>query len=411
MKLVPVNDSVKEESGDIILCGFTEECDIYRFIVISILSLIAAIGLLSNGMLTWIFARYKCSNTPPTLYPTFLAILDGLICFFYILLFGVDVVMGYLKIESLFVIYHTYILPAFVLSKVTQLAIPYLLIFVTLERYAWISPNLKNFCLFSTMGRPISVICCLTVCAVLRSPPLWALTVETFKECPDFFRSLAVAPTEWVLDSQWYAFYDFWLMAFIQTFLPFFVLVSFNIIIVKRLAAVHSSEKQQNAQASPIPQSATNLLATPPKGDSRVRQKRSFSRIRMPAAVRNAVYTTLAIVASYLICNSLHLFLTILERSKSSLLDDKEDPTKASTFYTLLGDTVSALYCLSSATRILIYCKCNPFVKAHVIRIIGRQSEGKWLDYHEKNSFMTSSFSSLTIAKTNLGGEGESVDV
>uniref|UniRef100_A0A914YAI1 G-protein coupled receptors family 1 profile domain-containing protein n=1 Tax=Panagrolaimus superbus TaxID=310955 RepID=A0A914YAI1_9BILA len=134
--------SLSLSNDEILICGFTEECDFRRFFFITALSGIALCGIFNNGLLAWIFMKHQCPNTPPTLYPTFLAILDGLICFFYIFLFGFDVVMIYLRIKSFFVIYHTYIVPAFVLSKITQLAIPYLLIFVTLERYAWISEHM-----------------------------------------------------------------------------------------------------------------------------------------------------------------------------------------------------------------------------------------------------------------------------
>ncbi|KAE9551959.1 hypothetical protein FO519_004835 [Halicephalobus sp. NKZ332] len=359
------NTSEEENS---IICGFTEECDFRRFFFITVLSCIAFVGACCNFLLAWIFIRYRFNNLPPTLYPTFLAILDGLICCFYVMLFGVDAVHVYLRIESLFIIYHVYIVPSFVLSKITQLAIPYLLIFVTLERLAWISENFKNFCLFSTMGRPISVVCCLIICVMLRSPPLWALTVEHFPRCPDFFRSLAVAPTEWAMESELYAFYDFWLMAFIQTLLPFMILVFTNIIIVKKLSAVYYPDRDiLTPQAK---SSEATLVAFPSTAPRRSIHKLSFGRMRMPVEVRNAVYTTLAIVASYLVCNSLHLVLTVLERSKSSLLDDAEDSTKASAFYTLFGDSVSAFYMVTSAGRILIYCKCNPVINSHVKRIL-----------------------------------------
>lgn len=38
--------------------------------------------------------------------------------------------------------YHVYIVPAFVLSRIAQIAIPYMLIFATLERFVWIAGNM-----------------------------------------------------------------------------------------------------------------------------------------------------------------------------------------------------------------------------------------------------------------------------
>jgi hypothetical protein len=82
------------------VCGYTEECEIGRFLVITGASILASMGAAANLLLTYIFMFRSVSNTtPPTLYPTFLAVLDTLLCVFYVLLFGVDVVMNYLKIE------------------------------------------------------------------------------------------------------------------------------------------------------------------------------------------------------------------------------------------------------------------------------------------------------------------------
>ena len=97
-----MDQNVTGEGGgnpEVLICGFTEECDFRRFFFITALSLIACGGVFSNGLLAWVFTKHQCPSTPPTLYPTFLAILDGLICCFYIFLFGFDVIMIYLRIE------------------------------------------------------------------------------------------------------------------------------------------------------------------------------------------------------------------------------------------------------------------------------------------------------------------------
>ncbi|VDM99269.1 unnamed protein product [Thelazia callipaeda] len=86
----------------------------------------------------------------------------------------------------------------------------------------------------------------------------------------------------------------------------------------------------------------------------------------MSKAVRDAIYTMLAIVTTYLISNSLHLILTILERSKTSLLRDPDDPMMASTFHTVFSDTVSFVYMFTSAIRIIIYFICNPIIRQHL---------------------------------------------
>uniref|UniRef100_A0A914D368 Uncharacterized protein n=1 Tax=Acrobeloides nanus TaxID=290746 RepID=A0A914D368_9BILA len=90
----------------------------------------------------------------------------------------------------------------------------------------------------------------------------------------------------------------------------------------------------------------------------------------MSKSVKNAVVTTLAIVTSYLVCNSLHMFLTVLERTDSPILKHYADETLASTFYTIFADLINALYMISSASRIVIYCKCNPVIYAYVLSML-----------------------------------------
>ncbi|KHJ90544.1 hypothetical protein OESDEN_09612 [Oesophagostomum dentatum] len=84
------------------------------------------------------------------------------------------------------------------------------------------------------------------------------------------------------------------------------------------------------------------------------------------ASVRSAIMTMVAIVATYLISNSLHLILTVMERSDHPLLRDPDDPLMASTFHTFFSDAVSFVYMFTSAIRLVIYYVCNPKIRADI---------------------------------------------
>jgi hypothetical protein len=49
--------------------------------------------------LLYLFSARNYPNTPPTLYPGVLAILDAIICAMYILLFGADAAIVFLHIK------------------------------------------------------------------------------------------------------------------------------------------------------------------------------------------------------------------------------------------------------------------------------------------------------------------------
>lgn len=98
--------------------------------------------------------------------------------------------------------------------------------------------------------------------------------------------------------------------------------------------------------------------------DALMRPLRKHSSLhRMSPSLKSAIHTMLCIVASYLLSNTLHLILTMLERSDSALLKHPTDPNLASTFHTTFSDMVSFVYMFTSAFRILIYYACNPTIR------------------------------------------------
>uniref|UniRef100_A0A1I7RP01 G_PROTEIN_RECEP_F1_2 domain-containing protein n=1 Tax=Bursaphelenchus xylophilus TaxID=6326 RepID=A0A1I7RP01_BURXY len=360
-QMTSVNDTVELPQPT---CGYTEECGFGRFLFVSIASSLAVLGAAANLLLAYIFTFKTKKNTPPTLYPTALALMDAALCILYFLCFGVDVFMLYLRIESLFIIYHLYIVPAFVMVKIVQLIIPYLLIFVTMERYAWISKHCFSEWLFSRVGRISNLVLCLVLGGLIRLPPAFALTVESYPECLDFFRTLAVDYRRWAKETEWYNFYDLHLIGILQIFIPFIVLVVLNCIILRRLL---TTDQENIKKVPPI------YIDGISSGSSRASFKvlrMTIKRPTMSPAVRHAVYTTVIIVTSYLICSGLHLLLTFMEKTDAAILKSDDDPTKASIFYTIFGDMISFLYMFTSAIRIFIYCKCNPTVRENVLNTL-----------------------------------------
>ncbi|KAI3421927.1 hypothetical protein GPALN_012468 [Globodera pallida] len=223
------------------LCGEYEMYTLARFLFLSLSSVLALFGAGANLALFVLFSSrvsLERANTPATLYPRVLALLDASICAGYILLFGADAAVIYLRIRPLFLLYHLYIVPAFVLSRICQLAIPYMLIFATLERLVWISSGkMRNSLLrrmYSVRGRQITVGFTLGTCALLRLPTYWATTVHEYPQCDDFFRTKTAGPADWVMSSRFFYVFDFHLLSIAQTVFPFFVLLAFNLVCVRR---------------------------------------------------------------------------------------------------------------------------------------------------------------------------------
>uniref|UniRef100_A0A158P6P5 G_PROTEIN_RECEP_F1_2 domain-containing protein n=1 Tax=Angiostrongylus cantonensis TaxID=6313 RepID=A0A158P6P5_ANGCA len=390
-------------------CGFFEGYTLQRFVIITAFSMVSIFGILANMLLMAVFWR----TLPSSVYLACLSSMDMLICLTYLLLFGVDAGFVYLRNKTLFFLYHRYIVPIFFIAKTVQFAIPFLLILITLERYVWTTKEKTRLVfapVFNDKGRCITVSILVGLSIIIRLPVLLATEVKQFPNCNDYFRSESVSPAEWASHSHAYYVFDLHVITAVQTCLPFFVLLILNLIIVHRLvkyvtlkprlSGVAVNKNLLDAQGtftenyvllemagelmretlmkrlqkhirqiiSHVTGASNAVLAVPVfRSFLNLAYHRSTRDNR--SQLRNAIYTMLAIVMSYLVCNGVHLFLTFLERTDNvfSLLYDSEDPNQSSNFYIALSDTVSICYMVSSAIRILIYAKCNTKLR-HEIR-------------------------------------------
>ncbi|KAJ1367862.1 hypothetical protein KIN20_028870 [Parelaphostrongylus tenuis] len=292
-------------------CGFFEGYTLQRFVIITAFSVISIFGVLANMLLMAVFWR----TLPSSVYLACLSSMDMLICLTYLLLFGVDAGFVYLKSKALFFLYHRYIIPIFFIAKTVQFAIPFLLILITLERYVWTTKEKTRLVfapVFNDKGRCITVSILVGLSIIIRLPVLLATEVKQFPNCNDYFRSESVSPAEWVLHSHAYYVFDLHVITAIQTVLPFFVLLILNMIIVHRLLA----EKKKHMYATtkprlscvPVDQHLLESQGTLTENYVLLEMAGELMRQRLTKRItrgkrsqlRNAIYTMLAIVMSYL---------------------------------------------------------------------------------------------------------------
>ncbi|CAO4365189.1 unnamed protein product [Caenorhabditis nigoni] len=364
------------------ICGLYEGYSTQRFVIISGCTTIAFFGVLANSLLMAVFRR----SLPSSIFLLTLATCDTLICLTYTLLFGVDAGIWYRKNTTLFFLYHRYIVPVFFIAKVVQFAIPFILILITFERYLWTctEPKRQMFAaLFNERGRIVTVIFVWVFSFAIRTPVLYAMQVKSFPGCDDYFRSESVAGTSFA-ETEAYEIYDFHIITAIQMMFPFIVLLLLNFTIIKRLVAekrenmypilrgagVTTEAKKASFVQGNVPENYVLLqVAADVIKESLIHRSSRSKRSQL----RNAIYTMMAIVTSYLVCNGVHLFLTILERFNPSYLYDSVDSSQSSTFYIVLSDTVSICYMISSAIRIFIYAKCNPKLRQEIADYMKRE--------------------------------------
>ncbi|GMS84033.1 hypothetical protein PENTCL1PPCAC_6208, partial [Pristionchus entomophagus] len=371
-------------------CGYSEgPVSLQRFIIIFVCSLIASVGVLCNLILLAVFRR----SLPSSVFLAGLSLLDALLCLTYVLLFGVDASCNHLQVEFLFRLYHDYLKIIFFLCRVVQFAMPYMLILATLERFTWTAGDqMRRFlqCFFSDRGRQITAMAIIIISLAFRIIVYFSFEIVEFPNCDDLFSSISPVPLDFA-SHDLYMIYEVQIVTSLQTVIPFIVLIVLNAMIIIKMcgekrdqgiinrmrcaaeevrAEREAIQREQFqvctqhmvkkasiiANSSSLPEHYVLMEVT----NGMVQESFNSKTNREKAIqLRNAVFTMLVIVLSYLVCNGLNLFLLYYEKFDSEALY-VGDSRVSTNFYIALSDSVSISYMLSSAIRLFIYAKCNP---------------------------------------------------
>uniref|UniRef100_A0A915L5B8 G-protein coupled receptors family 1 profile domain-containing protein n=1 Tax=Romanomermis culicivorax TaxID=13658 RepID=A0A915L5B8_ROMCU len=204
--------------------------------------------------------------------------------------------------------------------------------------------DIYNCCLVKNSKSKIycKLIAVLVIVTLLRLPCFFEYEHEIRPQCIeiDFLASVDFKPL--IINNDFYkTVYNFYFMNTVQVFAPMCMLSILNSMIVYKL------QRQKNL--------AKKLVAL--FMETRIR-KTILQKIKDTSEIRIAAYRMAAIVLTYIICNSLHLFLSIMEYAcKQVLLEDENGaPTP---MYNYLVDVVSLLFMFNSFLRLFIHLAIN----------------------------------------------------
>ncbi|VDK51267.1 unnamed protein product [Anisakis simplex] len=281
-----------------------------------------------------------------------LALLDLLLCLTYLWMFAFPKFAVTFRLAFLYWIVWETNIYVYTLGRMTQMAIPYVIIASTAERLAWITG--KASMSSQGYGRLVVVILLLTSIFVLRVPALWAMQLTTNAEC-DLFESKFLSPTEFMSDER-FKLFDI-VVNFLHIIASFLILTVLNAIIVIKLREYHKAARRQSALISPSVLFESHDMCTAREEERRERQR-----------LRIAIKTTVVIISTYLACNSLHFCLFIIEQFDPTWLLD-ETGNAFNWIYVMLGDFVSILFVVSSTIRLFIYYKYNAEIREQILSI------------------------------------------
>ncbi|CAJ0946926.1 unnamed protein product, partial [Mesorhabditis belari] len=357
----PTNETGYDDSGGVKgneSLGFCDEeaNPNFRLFMISFGMLIALVGCVCN-----LFLFSALLGVRGYMYQCFLAFLDFTMCELFVQVFWLLRISQVLEIKWLYDgIQLTYTI-TFVLSRLVQIAIPYVLIAISAERFG----QIKGRSNFHSKGSRRLLICFIiaTITIFMRGPLIFAVSVKPMEGCDKYFYSKILQLTKFGESNTW-RILDF-MQQFLNLFVTFLILCLLNILIVQKLKKSHQRARRQSASVS----HTLELTCKLPKSQSM--RKLDDETKREQKRVRCAIRTTTVIISCYLACNALNFLLFCLEQaaSKSRHLSSLifNDETQQFTFgYLFMSDLGTNLFVLSSAIRVFIYYKYNPEIRKQI---------------------------------------------
>ncbi|KHN81165.1 Rhodopsin, GQ-coupled [Toxocara canis] len=337
----------------------TSECaaknegyDVARFaLVVYVGTPIAFVGIFFNAILLVMFSSKE--HLRHSFYLLVLAIFDMMICVIYIPFFTIDALAIFQSIETLHHIWHSYVMQLYGLSRVVQFASTYVVLCATIERFVYVSGIQSLNFLITDRGRGATVAVVLLVVLILRVPAFFDYSIVYENRCPPF-QDYMFVPYLTAYDD--YIMYNFYVMTILQIFLPFVLLFVLNIVIIllTRRRLYQTAYGQHLVEMPRI---------------SLMLRKESINKNRMGRnELKYATWTMVAIVFTYLICNSFSLFISVMENvfSDSPILVNADG--SSTQFYTITADLISILVALNSLLRLVIYLLCNPQFRLRLTR-------------------------------------------
>ncbi|KAK0412413.1 hypothetical protein QR680_006196 [Steinernema hermaphroditum] len=314
---------------------------------------LAITGVLFNSLLIVMHSdRVKLKS--PTIYLFVLAILDLLICLFYVPVFAVDAFMLFHGIEPLYHLWHAYVMLLYGLSRIAQFAATYMVLLATVERFIVVG-NIKRLqFLISSTGRYVTVALVLLFSIALRASAFFDYEIVHFPDCP-IFESYVFMPM--LTKFSYYPIYNFYVITILHVFLPFTFLLVLNFVIIamtKRKAYKRICRSAKFGDSSRIA--------------SMMRRESAIALVNRKE-ITTTTRTIIFLVFTYLTCNIISVFMNIMENvfPESSLLVDESG--NSTLFYTITADLVSIMVVVNSMLRIFIYVICSSQFREDIYRL------------------------------------------
>ncbi|GMS95839.1 hypothetical protein PENTCL1PPCAC_18014, partial [Pristionchus entomophagus] len=299
--------------------------DIAKIVLImGIGGVLCTIGIILNTSLLFVFSRLRIRNTN-LIYLVILACFDIGVEICFILVFIVKLIWEYYGNYFAFLAWHDYIALISAIGQTLIASSVYFIVAASLDRYM-ASIGRK----FRSKDRIVAIWCAVMIGCLTKLPFYLEVEKVIDENCEGTFSYKELMRTN-ITKSEFYSqVYMFYTRNIVNVFLPFLLLLLFN------LAAVHNLSRQRRPDV---------LIESPPlMGHPNVNNRSSL---------KDASRTLIALVSSYLLTNTLHLCITVVEFIAPHLTEEYEE------WYTFFADLSSILAVSATALRLPVYFATN----------------------------------------------------
>ncbi|KAF8375743.1 hypothetical protein PRIPAC_82172 [Pristionchus pacificus] len=314
--------------------AFTLE-DIAKLVMImGIGGIICTIGIILNTSLLFVFSRLRIRNTN-LIYLAVLACFDiGVeICFIFV--FIGKLVWEYFGNYSVYLLWHDYVPVVSTIGQTVIASSVYFIVAASLDRYMT-SIGRK----FKSQHRILAISCAVMIGCLTKLPFYLEVEKVINEECDGNFGYVDISRTN-ITKSEFYSqVYMFYTRNIVNVFLPFLLLLLFN------LAAVHNLSRQRRPDV---------LIESP--------SLMGHTNVNNRSSLKDASRTLIVLVTTYLLTNVLNLCITLVEFIHPDLTQQHDK------WYTFLSDLSSILAVSATSLRLPVYFATNGMMRSHIRQI------------------------------------------
>ncbi|PAV58694.1 hypothetical protein WR25_10076 [Diploscapter pachys] len=331
-----------------------------RFWMVTVFgSTIAFFSIIENLVLFYIFVTRKHHHNNYNMYMMLIAIFDVFISIAYIALMSVNILSDYLISRTIIAIWFFYMIPMITFSHIALISSSFLIVCATFERFC-LATSSGRLLRWAQKNRKLIAIFAILLGVFSKGPMYFEYEVIQPHECYGLFMENQIQLSEFATNIWYNTVFRIWYRNIVTIFMPFFILVLLNVIIVMSLS------RQTNLT---VCQLASNVIVEQAKRKmylEMIREKVDPDNRR--ATARAATRTMVAVVCCYLISNIISVILTGVELYDSKILTDQ----KYSYWAGLAIDLSSLLTTMACFFRLPIILICQPAFRIEFFQIVNQ---------------------------------------